>query len=122
MTGKRKSGALQQRAEFAQIGERRDARRDAAFDLAFGCAKDLAQFGKRVAADQRGKKQAVGLQRAADLHERAGQIVDELQRQRRHDEIERAVAKRQRLLVGDDECVIARGRRRRSIGYHDRAD
>ena len=91
----RKAGALQQRAEFAHIGKRRNARRDAAFDLALGLREGLAQFGQRVAAEQRGEQQAVGLERAADLDERAGQIVDELQRQRRDDEIERAVGERQ---------------------------
>ena len=50
----------------------------------------------------RRKEQPVRPERAANLDERAGQIVDELQRQRRHHEIERAVAERQRLLVGRD--------------------
>ena len=96
------AGALQQRAQLAQIGERRDPRRDAAFDLAFGLREGFAQFGEAVAADQRRQQQAVRLQRAADLDQRAGQIIDELQRQRRHDQIERAVGERQGLLVGGD--------------------
>ena len=37
----RKAGALQQRAEIAQIGERRDPRRDAAFDFGFGRGERL---------------------------------------------------------------------------------
>ena len=61
MTGSAKSRALQQGAEIAQIGKRRDARRDAAFDLAFGGGKGLAQFGERLAAEKRGEKQSIGL-------------------------------------------------------------
>ena len=75
----RKARALQQRADIAQIGERRDARRNAAFAFGFRRGKGLPQFGQRIAADHRRQQQAVGLQRAADLREHAGQIVDELQ-------------------------------------------
>ena len=74
----------------------------AALDLGLGGGESLAQLGERIAAGERRQQQAVGLERAADLDQRAGQIVDELQRQRRHHEIERRVAERQRLLVGDD--------------------
>ena len=88
----RKARALQQRAQLAQIGERRNPRRDAALDLGLGLREGLAQLGQRVAAEQRRQEQAVRLERAADLHQRARQVVDELQRQRRDDEIERAVA------------------------------
>ena len=106
---------MQQRAQFAHIGERRHARRDAAFDLALGLREGFAQFGQAVAADQRGQKQAVRLERAADLDQRAGQVIDKLQRQRRDDQIERAVGKRQGLLVGGDaQCAIAPSGRRRS--------
>ena len=98
----RKAGALQQSAELAQIGEWRDARRSAAFDFALGRGKGLPQLGERLAAEQSGEKQSVGLQRTADLHQHARQIVDELQRQRRDDEIERRIAKRQCLLVSGD--------------------
>ncbi len=53
-----------------------------------------------IAPDQRGEEQAIRLERAAHLRQSAGQIVDELQRQERHDEIERAIGERQRFLVG----------------------
>ena len=59
------------------------------------CGEGFAQFGKTIAADQRRQQQAVRLERAADLDQRAGQVVDELQRQRGHHEIERAVGERQ---------------------------
>ena len=59
-----------------------------------------AQLVERVAAEQRGQQQAIGLQGAADLHQRARQVVDELQGEARDDEVERMVAKGQRLLVG----------------------
>ena len=101
----REARALQQRAEIAQIGERRDARRDAALDLGLGRGERLAQLGQAFAADHRRQEQPVRLERAADLDQRARQVVDELQRQRRHHEIERAVAERQRLLVGDDRSA-----------------
>ncbi len=102
----RKARALQQSAELAQIGERRDPRRHAAFHFAFGGGEGLPQLGQRLAAEERREKQSVGFERAANLHENARQIVDELQRQRRDDEIERRVAKRQRLLVGGDGCYV----------------
>ena len=68
-------------------------RRGAALDLRLSRSEcTLAQLGRGIAAERAPqKKQAVGLQRAADLDQRARQIVDELQRQRRHHEIERAV-------------------------------
>ena len=118
----RKARALQQRAEIAQVGERRDARRHAAFDFGLGLRERLTQFGQAVAADHRGEEQAVGLERAANLDQRARQIVDELQGQRRHHEIERGVAKRQRLLVGATTAAMVptsagdRARRTASVG------
>ena len=99
----RKAGALQQRAEVAQIGERRDARRDAAFDLAFGRGKACRSSVSVSPPSSAARNSPSGFERAADLHQRARQVVDELQRQRRHDEIERGVAERQRLLVGGDK-------------------
>ncbi len=88
----RKAGALQQRADVAQVGERRDARRDAAFNLGLGGGERLTQFGQRLAADGRREQQAIRLQRAADLRQHARQIVDELQCQRGDREIERLPA------------------------------
>ena len=57
------------------------------------------------------------------MHEHARQIVDELQRQRRNDEIESGGRERQRLLVGDDEapCISVFVRTLR-VGCHDGAD
>ena len=52
----REARALQQRAHLAHVRERRHARRNAALDLALGGRERLAQFGERVAAEQRGKK------------------------------------------------------------------
>ena len=49
----RKARALQQRAEIAQIGKRRDPRRNPALDLRLGRRKRLAQLGERLAAEQR---------------------------------------------------------------------
>ena len=40
------AGTLQQRTQIAHIGEGRNARRNAAFDLAFGGGEGLAQFAQ----------------------------------------------------------------------------
>jgi hypothetical protein len=86
----------------ASTGKGSHARRHAAFDLALGLREGLAQFVQRLAADQRRQKQAVRLQRAADLDQRARQVIHKLQRQRRDHEIERAFGERQGFLVGGD--------------------
>ena len=93
----RKPGALQQRADIAQIRERRDARRYPALAFGFRRGKGLPQLGQRIAADHRRQQQPVRLQRAADLRQHAGQIVDELERERRDGEIERFRLQRQRF-------------------------
>ena len=93
----REAGALQQRADIAQIGERRDARRHAALAFGFGGGKGLPQLGQRIAADHRRQQQPVGPQRAADLRQHARQIVDELERKRGDGEIERFRLQRQRF-------------------------
>ena len=79
-------------------------------ELGFGGGERLAQLDQTVAADERGEKQPVGFQRAAHLNERARQIVDELQRQRRDHEIERSLAERQCFRVGDDLQMVVTSR------------
>ncbi len=81
--------ALQQRTDIAQIGKRRDAGRDPAFAFGFRCRKGLPQFGQCLAADHRRQQQPIGFQRAADLRQHAGQIVDELKDESGNDEVER---------------------------------
>jgi hypothetical protein len=121
--GKRQTRALQQCAEIAQIGKRRHARRDAAFDFAFRRGEGLPQLVERLAAEEGGEKQPVGFEHAAYLDERTRQVVDQLQRQGRNDEIERAVREWQRLLVGDDQRAGApRANTRRRGGRDDRPD
>ena len=90
----REARALQQRAHVAHVGEGNDARRDPALDLGLGGGKGLAQLGERIAAGERRQQQPVGRQRAADLDQRAGKVVHELQRQRGHHQVERGVAQR----------------------------
>ena len=97
VTGSAKARALQQRADIAQIGKRRDARRHPAFAFGFRRRKGLPQLGQRIAADHRRQQQPVGFQRAADLRQHAGQIVDELKGERGDDEVERFRLQRQRL-------------------------
>ena len=96
----RKARALQQRADIAQIGKRRDPRRHSAFAFGFRRRKGLPQLGQRIAADHRRQQQPVGPQRAADLREHAGQIVDELKGERGDDEIERFRLQRENFLPG----------------------
>src|SRR5579863_970628 len=76
-----KAGALQQCAEGPDVRKGRDARRSAAERLTLGREQRLAQFGQRVAASKAAEKEAVRLERAADLYQQAGQIVDGLQRE-----------------------------------------
>ena len=84
----RKARALQQAAYVAQIGKRQDARRHAAFAFDFRRRKGLPQLGQRIATDHRRQQQPVRLQRAADLRQHAGQVVDELKRERRDGKIQ----------------------------------
>ena len=86
--------------EVANVGKRSDARRRAILDLALGLSESLAQFGQRVASRQRGEQQAVGSERVAHLEEGTRQVVDELECERRHHQIDRSFAERQRLFVG----------------------
>ena len=104
----REAGPLQQPAERARVGERRDPRRDAARNLAFGDRQALAQFGQRVAAGERRDEQSVGTQGAADLDHRAGEVVDLVQRQQRDDEIGALDRQRQALEVADHNGEVAR--------------
>jgi hypothetical protein len=50
--------------------------------------KGVAQFAERAAAQQGRHEQAVGLQGAAYLHQRAGQVVDRLQREQADGDVE----------------------------------
>ena len=106
---KREAGALQQRAEIAQVRERQHARRQPALELDLRRSKGLPQFGQRVAAEQRGEKQAIRPQRAADLRQHARQIIGKVQRKRREHEVERLRRKLQRF-VGGIEHADARDR------------
>jgi len=100
--GQRKAGALQQGTKIPQIREGRDARRQPAFHFTFSERKRLAQFGQRFAAEERGKHQPIRPQRAADLNECTGKVVDRLQCERRDGEIERGIGERKCFFVGDD--------------------
>jgi hypothetical protein len=57
----------------------------------------LPEFAQRIAADHRRQQQPVGPQRAADLREHAGQVVDELKGERGNHEVERCRRQRQRF-------------------------
>ena len=111
----REAGALQQAAERARVGERDDARARAAADSLSAASRHCAQLRQRVAAGQGGEQQAVGLQRAADLDQRARQVVDLMQGEQRDGEIEGAFGERRPLGVADEagEAAFAEARRGR---------
>ena len=98
----REAGALEEGADGADVGEGRDPRRGAAGHLRFGLGEGLAQFVQRLAADERGEEEAVRPQRAANLDERARQVVRPLQGEQRDDEVEACRREGQRLRVADD--------------------
>ncbi len=96
----REPRALQQPADVAQIGKRRDARRHPAFAFGLGGRKRLPQLGQRIAADHRREQQPVGPERAADLREHTGQIIHKLKGERGDDEVERFRLQRECFVVG----------------------
>ena len=102
--------ALKQSTCRPHIQEGDYPRRDAALCLDLRGSEALPQFSQRISTCERGKQQAVRLQNAADLDKRTRKIIDELEREGRHEEIERALAKRQHLLVGDSGEAIIQGR------------
>ena len=59
----RQAGALQERSQRANVGERRYARRCAAENFAFGDGQRVSQLKERVAAGERGDDEPVRLQR-----------------------------------------------------------
>ena len=85
-------------ARTSTKGRRAATRRQ---NLAFGDRQALAQFGQRVAAQDRRHQQPVGFERAPHLDQRAGQIVDCLQREQRDGEVEAALGDGQPLEVAD---------------------
>ena len=84
----REARALQQRAIGAHIAERGHPRARSAFGLGLGLDQGLAKFRQRAGAEQRRHEQTIGRKRAPDLDERTGKIVDAMERQSRHDQIE----------------------------------
>lgn len=103
------TGPLQQAAQVAQIGHRRDAGAEAAGCLDFGGGQMGAQLGQGVARKHRGQQQAIGTQGAAHLDQGAGQVIRPVQGQRRDDQVEAGLGKRQVFLIGDDRGGKGRG-------------
>ena len=81
--GRRGSGGVGQGegepGDAVNVGEGGDAGASAALQLLLGRQQRVAQLGEGAAAEQRRQQQPIRLQGAADLHQRAGQIVDEVQ-------------------------------------------
>ena len=67
---------LQEPAQITHLGHRRDTGADAACGLAFSLQQGDAKLGQGLAAKQRGQEQAVELQQAPGLQQRARQVVD----------------------------------------------
>ena len=70
---------MQQRAGIRDIGDRRGMRAGPAGGFRLGFQECAAKFDQRIAAEHRGEKQPVRLQRPADLDQGAGQVVDPVQ-------------------------------------------
>lgn len=83
-----KARALQQSAEIPHIRERQDMRRCSALRCRFTRRQAFTQLLQCLTAKQRRKEKAVRLQRAANLHERARQVIEPVKRQGAHDKIE----------------------------------
>jgi len=73
----RRCGCLDRRG-WRAARARRDAGRHAALDFGLGFGECGPQLGETFPADHGCKEQPVRLERAADLDERARQIVDKL--------------------------------------------
>ena len=91
--------------------------------LDFRLTQRLAQFDERFAAENRADEEAIGRKRAADLDQRAGQIVHPVKRKNAGGEIETRRCKGQRLLIGGDpEAGRMFEHGGRQIGRDDSAD
>lgn len=95
--GKCEPRPLQQRTQITDVGEGGDARTGPTLDLDLGFDEGLPKLGQGRAAKQGAEEQAVRLQTSPDLDQRTRQIVDEMQAQARHDEIERGFGEGQSL-------------------------
>ena len=99
----REAGALEERPGIGDPGERRDVGGDAALLGEVGGEKRLAELGQGVAAKPRRQQQPVGPEQAADLNERAGEVVGGMKKEGREDEIEAIAGEGEKLLIGDDQ-------------------
>ena len=116
----REPGALQQRGAIAQIGKRRYARRGTAGLLRLRLGQGTAQLRQRAQRRQAGQQQPVRPQRAAQLDQRAGQVVHPVQRQAGDDQVEAGRRERQELLVRRHRrrAVACRHARRQVAAHH----
>lgn len=103
------TGALKQSTRLAHAQERNHSRRGPSSRLNLRRSKALSQLSQGISTCEGGKQQSIRFQSTADLDERAGKIVDELQGEDGNDQIERALAKGQHLLVGDDSITTFDG-------------
>ena len=109
---------LQQRAIVAEIGEGGDMRARAAGLLSLRREQGLTQLMQGTAAERGAEEEPVRRQRPPDLDQRAGQVVDPMQRQPRDDEIEGCVSERQQILVASDRRARAEALRASARSRH----
>src|SRR5271157_2056662 len=103
----REAGPLQQPGTVPQLGERRDAGRHAAGDLGLGLGQRVPQRLQRAEHGNAGEQQPVRPQRLPQLDQAAGQVVDPMQRHRRHRQVETPRREGQPFLIGNDRGAPA---------------
>ena len=96
------SGAREQIAERADIGERDHVRGCPLTGFAFGSKQTGAQFVQGSGGEHNGEENAIGLEGLANLREAAGQIIDPVERQDAGDEIEALRTQGQGFFIGDE--------------------
>lgn len=99
------AGPLEQAASVADIDHRRHAGRDAAKDFNIGGKERIAQFGERATADGRGDQKPIGGNVAAQVFEKAGDVVDGLQVKERDDQVVIGGGQAQMFGVGRGKAI-----------------
>ena len=113
------AGALQQPGAIAQIGEGRHPGRRPAKQRRLRLGQRRAQRAQAAKRGEGGEEQPVGPQRPAQLQQRAGEVVDPVQRQAGHDQVEGRRGEGHELLVRRDRrAAVAPGHRRGEVAAY----
>ena len=105
--GQGKTGAREQIAERAHIGERDHVGGCPLTGFTFGGEQAGAQFVQGSGGEQNREENAIGLEGLANLREAAGQVIDPVERQDAGDEIEALRTQRQGFFIGDEGGGLA---------------